>query len=113
MSPSPILGEFMGTAVLVLLGNGVVANVCLSESKGNSSGWIVITAGWAFAVLAGVFVAIQFGSADAHINPAVTLGFAVLSGDYSKLAAYVPAQVVGAFVGAILVWLTYLAQWGK
>jgi glycerol uptake facilitator len=113
MSTSPMLGEFMGTAVLVLLGNGVVANVCLSESKGNSSGWIVITAGWAFAVLAGVFVAIQFGSGDANINPAVTLGFALLSGDFSKLGTYIPAQIAGAFVGAVLVWLTYYAQWGR
>jgi len=113
MSPSPFLGEFMGTAVLVLFGNGVVANVCLSESKGNSSGWIVIATGWAFAVLAGVFVALLFGSGDAHINPAVTLGFAITSGDFSKIPTYVPAQFLGAFVGAILVWLTYLAQWGK
>jgi glycerol uptake facilitator protein len=113
MSPSPILGEFMGTAVLVLFGNGVVANVCLSESKGNSSGWIVIATGWAFAVLAGVFAAILFGSGDAHINPAVTLGFAVASGDFSKLGTYIPAQIAGAFFGAILVWLTYYAQWGR
>jgi glycerol uptake facilitator protein len=103
----------MGTAVLVLFGNGVVANVCLSESKGNSSGWIVIATGWAFAVLAGVFVAILFGSVDAHINPAVTLGFAITSGDFSKIPTYIPAQFLGAFAGAVLVWLTYLAQWRK
>ena len=113
MSPSPFFGEFMGTAVLVLFGNGVVANVCLSESKGNSSGWIVIATGWAFAVLAGVFVAILFGSGDAHINPAVTLGFAITSGDFSKIPTYIPAQFAGAFFGAVLVWLTYLAQWAK
>jgi glycerol uptake facilitator protein len=103
----------MGTAALVLFGNGVVANVCLSDSKGNNSGWIVIASGWAFAVLVGVFVAILFGSGDAHINPAVTLGFAIVSSDFSKLATYIPAQFAGAFVGALLVWLTYFAQWGK
>ena len=113
MPQSAFLGEFMGTAMLVLFGNGVVANVCLSGSKGNNSGWIVIATGWAFAVLMGVFVALLFGSPDAHINPAVTLAFAVVTGDASKLAVYVPAQFAGAFVGAILVYLTYLAQWGQ
>lgn len=113
MPQSAILGEFMGTAMLVLFGNGVVANVCLSGSKGNNSGWIVITTGWAFAVLMGVFVALLFGSPDAHINPAVTLAFAVLTGDATKLATYVPAQFAGAFAGAILVYLTYLAQWSQ
>ena len=71
---SPVLGEFMGTAVLILLGNGVVANVLLRRSKGEGGGWIVITAGWAFAVLCGVLTAIACGSSDAHLNPAVTLG---------------------------------------
>lgn len=108
---SPFLGEFMGTMLLVLLGNGVVANVLLSKSKGQNSGWMVIASGWAFAVMIGVFVATAFGSADAHLNPAVTVGFAVLSGDYGKIATYLPAQFLGAFTGAILVWLQYLPHW--
>jgi glycerol uptake facilitator protein len=89
---SPFLGEFMGTAVLILLGNGVVANVLLKKSKGEGGGWIVISAGWAFAVLCGVLTAIACGSSDAHLNPAVTLGFAVVSGDFSKLLPYIAAQ---------------------
>jgi glycerol uptake facilitator protein len=108
---SPFLGEFMGTMLLVLLGDGVVANVLLNKSKGQNSGWIVIASGWAFAVMAGAFVATAFGSSDAHLNPALTVGFAVLTGDYSKLATYLPAQFLGAFVGAILVWLQYLPHW--
>ena len=108
---SPFLGEFMGTAVLILLGNGVVAGVLLKKSKAESSGWIVITAGWAFAVLFGVLTAIACGSREAHLNPAVTLGFAVVSGDFSKLASYIPAQLLGAITGATLVWLHYLPHW--
>ncbi|EMG10921.1 transporter, major intrinsic protein (MIP) domain protein [Leptospira interrogans serovar Grippotyphosa str. LT2186] len=82
---SPILGEFLGTFVLILLGNGVVAGVLLEKSKSKDGGWIVITAGWAFAVMIGVFVSNAFGSLDAHLNPAVTLAFAIQSGDYTKL----------------------------
>ncbi len=111
MSPSPFLGELMGTLVLVLLGDGVVAAVLLNKSKAQNSGWIVITSGWAFAVLAGVFTAIAFGSSDAHINPAVTLAFALVSGDFGKLGVYVPAQFIGAFLGGVLVWLHYLPHW--
>jgi glycerol uptake facilitator protein len=108
---SPFFGEFMGTAVLILLGNGVVANVLLKKSKGEGGGWIVISAGWAFAVLCGVLTAIACGSSDAHLNPAVTLGFAVVSGNYSKLAPYILAQLLGAITGATLVWLQYLPHW--
>jgi glycerol uptake facilitator protein len=108
---SPFLGEFLGTATLVLLGDGVVAGVLLKRSKAENSGWMVITTGWAFAVMAGVFVSILCGSADAHLNPAVSLGFAVMTGDYSKLHAYWPAQLLGAFVGAVLVWVQYLPHW--
>src|SRR5215469_10567650 len=85
---SPILGEFIGTLVLILLGDGVVAGVLLKRSKAEGSGWMVITTGWAFAVVGGVFAAIACGSKDAFINPAVTLGFAISSGDYSKLLPY-------------------------
>jgi glycerol uptake facilitator protein len=108
---SPILGEFIGTLVLILLGDGVVACVLLKRSKAEGSGWMVITAGWAFAVVGGVFAAIACGSKDAFINPAVTLGFAISSGDYSKLLPYATAQLLGAFVGAALVWLHYLPHW--
>jgi glycerol uptake facilitator protein len=108
---SPFLGEFLGTMVLILLGDGVVAGVVLKRSKAEGSGWMVITAGWAFAVMAGVFTAIACGSNDAHLNPAVTLGFAVRAGSFGKLAPYVAAQVLGALVGAVLVWLHYLPHW--
>ena len=108
---SPFLGEFMGTTVLILLGNGVVANVLLKKSKGEGGGWIVVSAGWAFAVLCGVLTAVACGSRDAHLNPAVTLGFAVVSGDFAKLAPYVLAQLLGAITGATLVWLHYLPHW--
>ena len=108
---SPLLGEFLGTLVLILLGNGVVAGVLLKRSKAEGSGWLVITAGWAFAVMAGVFTAIACGSSDAHLNPAVTLGFAARSGDFSKFAPYFIAQLLGAITGAALVWLHYLPHW--
>ncbi len=97
---SPFLGEFLGTMILVLLGNGVVAGVLLKKSKAEGSGWIVITAGWAFAVMAGVFTAIACGSSDAHLNPAVTLGFAVRAGNFEKVAPYFAAQLLGAFSGS-------------
>jgi glycerol uptake facilitator protein len=83
----------------------------LKRSKAEGSGWMVITAGWAFAVMAGVFTAIACGSNDAHLNPAVTLGFAVRAGSFGKLAPYVAAQVLGAVAGAVLVWLHYLPHW--
>ncbi|MGU3494255.1 MIP/aquaporin family protein [Xanthobacteraceae bacterium A53D] len=108
---TPFIGELMGTLVLILLGNGVVAGVLLAHSKAQNSGWIVITAGWAFAVMAGVFTATATGSPDAHLNPAVTLGAAVVTGDWSKLPVYVPAQMIGAFLGGVLVWLQYLPHW--
>jgi glycerol uptake facilitator protein len=104
-------GEFMGTLVLILLGDGVVAGVLLKRSKAEGAGWVVITAGWAFAVMAGVFTAIACGSSDAHLNPAVTAGFAVSSGQFAKLAPYIVAQMAGAFAGATLVWLHFLPHW--
>ena len=108
---SPFLGEFLGTAVLILLGNGVVAGVVLKKSKAEASGWIVITAGWALAVMAGVFTSIACGSSDAHLNPAVTIGFAVRTGNYEKVLPYLTAQILGAVVGAVLVWIHYLPHW--
>src|SRR5260370_3129571 len=108
---SPVLGEFLGTMVLVLLGDGVVAAVLLKRSNAEGGGWMVITAGWAFAVMAGVFTAIACGSSDAHLNPAVTLGFAVRDGNFAKFAPYLVAQMLGAIAGAALVWLHYFPHW--
>ena len=108
-----MLGEFLGTAILILLGDGVVAGVLLKGSKGENAGWLAITAGWAFAVVAGVFTALAAGSPDAHLNPAVTLGFAVLTGDFSKVAGYTIAQLAGAFVGAVVVWMHYGPHWSR
>jgi glycerol uptake facilitator protein len=108
---SPFLGEFLGTVVLILLGDGVVAGVLLKRSKAEGSGWMVITAGWAFAVMAGVFTALACGSSDAHLNPAVTLGFAWRGGNFTKCVPYFLAQFLGALVGAALVWLHYLPHW--
>jgi glycerol uptake facilitator protein len=97
--------------ILVLLGDGVVAGVLLKRSKAEASGWLVITSAWAFAVMSGVFVAIACGSKDAHLNPAVTLGFAVRDASFAKFAPYLAAQLLGAAVGAALVWLHYLPHW--
>ncbi|MGB7284825.1 MAG: MIP/aquaporin family protein [Candidatus Acidiferrum sp.] len=108
---SPFLGEFLGTMILILLGDGVVAGVLLKRSKAEGSGWMVITTGWALAVMAGVFVSIACGSSDAHLNPAVTMGFAVRDASFVKLAPYIAAQLLGAFAGATLVWLHYLPHW--
>src|SRR5246127_4732394 len=108
---SALLGEFLGTMILILLGDGVVAAVLLKKSKAEASGWMVITAGWAFAVMCGVFTAIACGSSDAHLNPAVTLGFAVRAGAYGKFLPYLSAQLLGAILGAALVWLHYLPHW--
>lgn len=108
---SPLVGEFLGTMILVLLGDGVVAAVLLKKSKAEGSGWMVITTGWALAVMAGVFVSIACGSSDAHLNPAVTLGFAVRDGSFAKFGPYLGAQFLGALVGAALVWLHYFPHW--
>lgn len=113
MVTSPFLGELMGTMILVLLGDGVVAGVLLNKSKAQNAGWIVITAGWAMAVMCGVFTCQACGGPDGHLNPAVTLGSAFQSGDFSKLASYVPAQMLGAFMGAVLVWLHYWPHWAE
>jgi glycerol uptake facilitator protein len=107
----PFLGEFMGTLVLVLLGDGVVANVLLKKSKGENSGWIVIATGWGMAVVAGIFTAIAFGSPNAHINPAITLTVVLVTGNWSNLCPFWAAQILGAFAGASLVWMTYLPHW--
>jgi glycerol uptake facilitator protein len=103
---SPLIAELIGTALLVLLGDGVVANVVLNRTKGQNGGWIVITAGWGFAVAIAVY---SVGSiSGAHLNPAVTIGLATIGTfPWSKVAGYVIAQVVGAFLGATIVWISY------
>jgi len=108
---SPILAEFIGTALLVVLGNGVVANVVLNRTKGQNSGWIVITAGWAFAVTIAVYCV---GSVSgAHLNPAVTIGLASIGTfDWAKVPMYVIAQIAGGVAGGTIVWITYLPHWG-
>jgi glycerol uptake facilitator protein len=111
MQTSTFMGELMGTLVLILLGDGVVANVLLKGSKGENGGWIVITAGWAFAVTMGIFVSQKFGSQAAHLNPAVTVAMAVKSGDWSNAGSFIIAQMIGAILGATLVWLAYLPHW--
>ncbi len=104
-------GEFMGTLVLVLLGNGVNAGVTLRKSYAADAGWMVIATGWALAVLCGVLVAQAFGSSGGHLNPAVTLAVAVDSGDYSMLLSMWSAQLMGAMAGATLVTLHYGPHW--
>jgi glycerol uptake facilitator protein len=103
---NPYLAEFIGTALLVLFGNGVVANVVLARTKGNNGGWIVITAGWGLAVFIGAFCASPFSGA--HLNPAVTLAMA-LAGKLgtAKVAGYIIAQMLGGIVGGTLVFLFY------
>ena len=104
---SAFLGEFIGTAVLILLGNGVVANVVLNKTKGNNSGWIVITFGWAMAVYMGISASLALGGSG-HLNPAVTLALAAFTDfDSSNLLPFIIGQFAGAFVGSFLVWLAY------
>ena len=96
------MGEFLGTLVLVLLGNGVNAGVTLRKSYAADAGWMVIATGWALAVLCGVLVAQAFGSPGANLNPAITLAAAVNSGNYSQLLYFWSAQMLGAMAGAAL-----------
>ncbi len=104
-------GEFMGTLVLILLGNGVNAGVTLRRSYVADGGWMVIATGWALAVLCGVFVAQAFGSPGANLNPAITLSTAITSGDYSQLVSLWSAQMLGAICGAGLMALHYAPHW--
>lgn len=110
-----VWGEFLGTMILVLLGDGVVAGVLLGRSKAHNAGWIAVTAGWAFAVMAGVYTARAIGGPGVgFINP-VGPFIKVLTGDLTadKAALYVAAEFAGAFVGAVLVWLHYLPHWAE
>jgi len=105
-------GELLGTMLLIVLGNGAVANVLLKQSKGYASGWIVITAGWGFAVVAAAYVAGWISGA--HINPAITLAFALIGkSSWSVVPLYIFAQIIGAMLGAILVWLAYFPHWQR
>jgi glycerol uptake facilitator protein len=108
---APFWGEFFGTMILITLGNGVVAGALLNRSKAQNAGWISITAGWALAVFSGVAVASALGDSDAHLNPAVTVASVIMTGNASRLLTYIPAQLLGGFIGAILVWLHYKPHW--
>lgn len=101
----------MGTAVLVLLGNGSVAGVLLARSKAANAGWIVITTAWALAVFAGIMVAAAFGDNDGHLNPAFTIASVLMTGHPGRLLTYIPAQLAGGFTGAALVWIFYYPHW--
>ncbi len=110
MTATPYVAEFIGTALLILLGDGVVANVVLRGTKGHGSGWIVITWGWALAVFVGVFATAAYGKG--HINPAVTVGMAVAGKlPWTEVPGYIIAQMLGAMLGATLVWLQYHSHW--
>ncbi|RFC76110.1 MIP/aquaporin family protein [Streptomyces sp. AcE210] len=110
MSSSDIfIGETIGTAVLILLGGGVCAAVTLKRSKARNAGWLAITFGWGFAVLTGAYLA--GGVSGAHLNPAVTIGLAIEGGTkWSDVPLYLGSQLLGAMIGALLVWATYYGQ---
>ncbi|HTI04766.1 MAG TPA: MIP/aquaporin family protein [Gemmatimonadales bacterium] len=109
---SPFLAELLGTMLLIILGDGVVANVVLSGTKGQNSGWIVITTGWALAVTVAVYAVGIFSGA--HINPAVTIALAAIGKfAWAKVPVYIAAQMLGAMLGATVVWLAYLPHWEK
>jgi glycerol uptake facilitator protein len=103
---SAYFAEFLGTAMVLLFGSGVVSNVLLNDTKGNNSGWIVITFGWAIGVFTGVLIAAPYSGA--HLNPAVTIAL-VLTGKFSAslMPGYICAQLLGAMMGSLLVWLSY------
>jgi glycerol uptake facilitator protein len=106
------IAEFIGTMILIILGDGVVAGVLLRNSKAENSGWIVITFGWAMAVAVAVYCVFQFSGG--YINPAVTIGAAVTGGlEWAVVPGYLIAQFLGAFVGGVIVWLAYLPHWSE
>jgi glycerol uptake facilitator protein len=106
-----VLGEFVGTMILILLGNGVVGSVALAKTKAEGAGWLTITVGWGLAVFSGVAVSASIGDKDAHLNPAFTLASVMMTGHAERLITYIPAQIAGAFAGAVLVWLFFLPHW--
>jgi glycerol uptake facilitator protein len=99
------LGELIGTAILLLMGNGVVAAILLPKSKALNGGWIVVTFGWGFGVLAGAYAVLDVSGG--HINPAVTLGIATYSGEWGEVPVRIVAQVLGGVLGAVLCWVAY------
>ena len=106
------LAEVLGTGALILLGDGVVAGVLLAKSKAQNSGWIVITTAWAFAVFVGVIIAGPISGA--HLNPAVTIGLAINGATpWAEVPVYIIAQMLGAFIGAVLVFLHYYPHWAE
>jgi glycerol uptake facilitator protein len=107
---NPFVAEIIGTMLLIVLGDGVVANALLNKSKGQNSGWIVVTTGWALGVAVAVY-SVGWISGG-HLNPAVTLALAAIGQfEWAKVPAYIAAQMIGAFLGAVLVWLAYLPHW--
>src|SRR5688572_12694135 len=102
---SPFVSEFLGTGILILMGNAVVANVVLTKTLGNNSGWIVVTFGWAIAVFVGVFI--SAAASGAHLNPAITISLAFKTGNWIDVPLYITAQMLGAMAGTTLVWLHY------
>ncbi|SEF41583.1 glycerol uptake facilitator protein [Caloramator fervidus] len=107
---SPFLGELLGTMLLILFGDGVVAGVLLNKSKSQNGGWMVITAGWGLGVAIAVYAVGRISGA--HLNPAVTIALAAIGKfEWSKVLGYVVAQLIGAFLGAVLVWLHYYKHW--
>jgi glycerol uptake facilitator protein len=112
------LGEVVGTAVLILLGDGVVAGVLLRRSKAENAGWIVITFAWSMGVLFGVLTSISVSGGLAHLNPAVTLGLAAIGPEkfgftWGDVPQIIAGEFIGAMIGATLVWLAYLPHWGE
>ena len=107
---APFSAEVVGTMLLIILGDGVVANVVLARTKGQSAGWMVITTGWAFGVTVAVYAVGAFSGA--HLNPAVTIGLASIGKfPWASVPGYIAAQMLGAFLGASVVWLAYLPHW--
>jgi glycerol uptake facilitator protein len=109
---NPFIGELIGTMLLIIFGDGVVANVVLSQTKGQNSGWIVIATGWATAVAVGVYASAPISGA--HLNPAVTIGLAVIGKfSWALVVPYILAQMIGAFLGAVIVWIAYRQHFEK
>ena len=109
---SAYISEIIGTALLIILGNGVVANVVLNKTKGHNSGWIVITFGWAIAVFTGVFV--SAAGSGAHLNPAVTIAMAYLGKiELNLVPGYILSQFIGAMIGQVIVWLAYRGHYDE
>lgn len=112
MSNIKVLAELIGTMILVILGDGVVANVVLSKTKGNNAGWIVITTGWALAVTMGVYCVGRISGA--HLNPAVTVALASIGVfPWNEVGPYIGAQMIGGIIGGGIVWLAYLPHWAE